>query len=177
MLSKDTLNKIYLVLGLVLILALLNFFPDQPANYSTTSSADRPKTPTDQVLIIPKINAWTPIVYLESSDPLALQLELAHSVVHQSGTAQIGQIGNAYILGDQKGVFADLEQLKKGDPITVVDPSGQTIFRVFATYFAASDNAANIAQDTRGRRLITLQQAPAIGSDEKRFTVVAEISN
>lgn len=182
-------NLILVLVGIIFLAVLVPFVNHSSIQQETKQEtkleeSSVPKTATSpQILFVPKINIWAPIVYVDSPNELDIQTALLRGVVHYSQTSIPGEQGNAYILGlasnyswlngSYNTVFADLSNLTIGDNITVIDYMGQTNFKVFATYIAKPDNALNIAQD-KNRRLITLQQAYPIGSSEKRFTAVAE---
>lgn len=182
--SKIDKRALVLVFGLVLIFIFFNGF-------SKPLPAEQPlsvfeKLPQDQIIFIPKINIWVPIIYVESTDELAIQHGLIGGVVHYAGTGRPGEVGNAYIVGHSSNyqwvnsnyneVFARLPQLQVGDNISVIDQSGQMNFQVISTYTVNPDNLNPLSQETGGRKLLTLQTSYPVGTAKQRFIVVAEFS-
>ncbi|MBI4363768.1 MAG: class E sortase [Candidatus Doudnabacteria bacterium] len=187
--QSHLIYRLFAVFGLIVFAILISpkAVQVEPPIKSEAEAVQKPQaSPVGQVLFIPKINVWVPVNYIDSTSEIEIQKSLLNGVVHVFGTPLPGEVGNAYLVGHASNyawsknpydsVFAHLNVLKIGDNITVIDYSGQTNFEVFSTYLAAPDNASNISQDTKGRRLLTLQAIYTVGSEEKRFTAVAELA-
>jgi LPXTG-site transpeptidase (sortase) family protein len=108
-----------------------------PAPAITTSSAVVPSADT---ISIPKINVNAPVEYITSDQETDIETALENGVVHYSGTALPGQVGNVAIFGHSsndwwqpgnfKFVFVLLDKLAPGDQITINYNSHQYVYQV-----------------------------------------------
>ncbi len=139
---------------------------------------------SSETLLIPRLSIQVPVLYAPSSREDDIQVLLRSGTVHLQGTALPGQIGNCYIvghssdfknaLGDYKTVFSRLPELKIGDEVRILSREETFIYRVINTSVIEPDDLSVLSQDTRGRKLLTLQTSYPIGSAKQRFLVVAE---
>ena len=185
-------RNLILVAICIAIFAVLNFLGDKENPMGTTEKSSLPlltaqqkPNPKDQILFIPKLGIWSPIVYGQSSNEVQLQLDLLKGIVHLPGTVMPGEVGNAYLVGSSSNhswvtsaynqVFADLEKLEAGDNVAVIDQSGQIIFEVTTIIIVPASDSTVTNQQTNGKRLLSLQAySPTM---EQRYVVVAELKN
>ncbi|MBI2607910.1 MAG: sortase [Candidatus Doudnabacteria bacterium] len=186
-------NRLLAIVILASIFVLASFFQERgpvsdevnakaPSQQITQSKQENPK---DQILFIPKLQVWVPIVYVEHEDALEMQTALTQGVAHLPNTSKPGEIGNAFILGYARNypwlvssyaqVFADLKQLEGGDFIAVIDQTGQLEFMVINIIATRAADFTVTNQETNGRRLLSLQAYYPFG-EEDRYVVVAELT-
>jgi sortase A len=138
----------------------------QPTNHSTQSAAWQMGT-----LRIPAIGVEEPVRV--GVDPSVLNM----GVGYWSGTAQPGQQGNV-VLGGHRTTwthpFADLDDLREGDLVTMTDGRGiEIMYRVTETMIVEPRDMW-IANDTATPSL-TLFACHPKGSARYRIVVVAEL--
>lgn len=193
--NENVKNKLWLVVVLLLIFVALSWLQQSKkptdlnqGNQQKTASevaADNTKKPEDQVLFIPKLGAWAPIIYAETQDEFQIQKNLISGVVHLPNTAKPGEVGNAYIIGHAVNysfvvskyneAFAKLSELQAGDTIAVIDQSGQMEFKVTTLIRTHSADFTTQTQATNGKRLLSLQAFYPANQAIDRYVVVAEL--
>ncbi len=83
--------------------------------------------PNQSTIIIPKISVRAPIIYADTTDENKVHDELHDGVVHYSGTAMPGEVGNSFITGHSSNywwdtgkynyIFVNLDRLEPGDKV------------------------------------------------------------
>ena len=178
--EKITIKQsLMLIAGLVVILWWLRL----PTALPSPGVLQKP-APLPYELVIPKLLIHAPIVYAASAQEHEIQNLLQSGVVHLSGTAEPGEVGNCYIvghssdylnaLGHYKTVFAGLPELKKGDRILIQTQDQTLEYFVQETRVVEPDDLSVLSQQTGGKKRITLQTSYPIGSARQRFIAVAE---
>lgn len=137
-------------------------------------------------LAIPSLGITAPIQYAIQKNEVEFQKLLQKGVVHYPNTALPGQIGNMFIFGHSsdyswskgsyKTVLALLPKLKKGSEIKIVDNNGYIYTYISKDVLVAAPTDIQwLDQDTKGKRLLTLQTSYPIGTALKRYLVIAEL--
>ncbi len=150
-------------------------------------STESNQTGEPNMLTIPSVGISAPIVESKDNTEKEFQEALKTGVVHYPGTAQVGELGNAYIFGhssdltfksgDYKTIFAPLPDIKKDAEILVTNGSGQQFrYVVFEQFVTKSDDVQLLSQDTKGEKILTLQTSYPIGTALKRYIVKAKLS-
>jgi len=148
-------------------------------------------TPSDNRLIIPRIDQNLPIVRVSSENLIArdwsalekdMQEALQDGVVHYPGTSMPGQSGNAVITGHSsyfpwdsgrfKDVFALLHQVVVGDKIIIYQEQEKYIYEVSEINVVLPDNV-DILKQTPEEKLTLITCTP-VGTNLKRLIVVAK---
>ena len=138
------------------------------------------------LLIVEALAIRVPIQYVAVVDENKFQQALANGVVHYPGTAQVGEVGNAYIFGHSsdfpwkagsyKTVFATLPKIKLGDQIVVSDRIGKKfIYEVKEAKIVSKDDLSVLDQRDYEKSWLTLQTSWPVGTALKRFVAVAEL--
>lgn len=147
--------------------------------------------PTDNRIVIPRINQNIPIVNVSSENLIkkdwnALEKDMQNSlkdgVVHYPGTALPGQKGNVAITGHSsyfpwdsgrfKDVFALLHEVQKGDKIVVYYSQEKYIYQVDEIK-VVKPNDIDILKQTPGDQLTLITCTP-VGTNLNRLVVTAK---
>jgi sortase A len=148
--------------------------------------------PSDDRIIIPRINQNIPIVKI-SSDSLIkrdwdtleneMQKALQDGVVHYPGTSLPGQTGNVVVTGHSsyfpwdpgrfKDVFALLHDVEKGDRIVIYYNQDKYLYEVNDKKVVMPDNIEVLKQTPDDR--ITLITCTPVGTNLKRLIVTAKL--
>jgi LPXTG-site transpeptidase (sortase) family protein len=149
-------------------------------------------TPPDYRLVIPKIGVNVPLV--EMSDEYIsndlwgdfekeVQIALRDGVVHYPGTANPGQLGNAFFTGhssyyewDQgryKNVFANLVQLKEGDTYYVYYKQRKFKYIVKETK-EVLPTEVGVLNQPEDERLSTIMTCWPLGTVLRRLIVIGQ---
>ncbi|QQS22569.1 sortase [bacterium] len=147
---------------------------------------ERPVVEEPSQLQIPSLDVVAPIQYVTESNEPVFQAALANGVVHYPGTAEFGAEGNSYIFGhssdfafskgDYKTVFALLPKIQIGAEVSVTNKEGEKyVYRVYDKFVVESNDVKQLEQNTRGKRILTLQTSYPIGTALKRYIVKAEL--
>jgi len=147
--------------------------------------------PTDNRIIIPRINKNIPIVRISSEtlvrrDWKALEKEmqgaLQNGVVHYPGTSLPGQSGNIAITGHSsyfpwdsgrfKDVFALLHEVVEGDKIVIYYDQKKYLYEISEIKVVLPDDIEVLKQTPDDR--LTLVTCTPIGTNLKRLIVVAK---
>ncbi len=148
--------------------------------------------PSDDRIIIPRINQNIPIVKISSDNLIKrdwdaledqMQKALQDGVVHYPGTSQPGQTGNVVITGHSsyfpwdpgrfKDVFALLHEVVKGDKIVIYFNQDKYIYEVNEIKVVMPDNIEVLKQTPDDR--ITLITCTPVGTNLKRLIVTAKM--
>lgn len=185
------LKKILIAVGVVLVALVLIQAPyllKQARFISGTLPGPTKNQPTgtpDQ-LRIPSLDISAPIQYVDEDNEEVYQKALRDGVVHYPGTAEIGQLGNAYIFGHSsdypfiagsyKTVFALLPRIEKGAEIIVTDKSGHEFtYIVTDSRVVEKDDLSVLDQMGNKEKLLTLQTSYPVGTALKRYVVLAKM--
>lgn len=137
---------------------------------------------------IEKINVKAPMVWSQSTDEKSMLKDLETGLSHYYKTAAPGQNGNAvisghssnyfWVKGDYNYIFKNLNNLEKGDNITVtfLQKNG----RVITYHYQVSDKFISAPADERifaetDGQTMTLSTCWPLGTNFKRLIVKAEI--
>lgn len=135
-------------------------------------------------LMIPSLELRAPIVESAGTTEGDFQRALQKGIVHYPGTAEAGQLGNAYYFGhssdfawtagEYKTVFARLPEIKNGSTIFVSDAAGKVYAYIVREQFVVDPDETSVLEQTRVPTL-TLQTSYPIGTAKQRYIVRAEI--
>ncbi len=150
-----------------------------------SSNASTGTWPKD-TLAIPSLGVLAPVVYVSETGEKTFQSALLNGVVHYPGSSLPGEVGNVYIFGHSsdyawskgayKSVFALLPKIKKGAEIKLTDSKGfMYTYLVTEQKVVGPNDVSVLAQDTAGKRILTLQTSYPIGTALKRYVVRAEL--
>ncbi len=157
--------------------------PTPIQNQSNTNSV--PHSEPNRIRI-PSLSIEAPLQYTNEINEEVFQRALEDGVVHYPGTAEVGQLGNAYFFGhssdypftagNYKTVFALLPHIKNGAEIVVTDKSGQEFTYVVIDQFVANNTDLGVL-DQKGNteKLLSLQTSYPVGTALKRYIVVARL--
>lgn len=139
----------------------------------------------DNFIYIPAIDVKTPLVYLEENNDELMKIKLKEGVVHYPKTALPGQKGNAFIFGhssyywwDDGGyntIFANLESLNIGDKIMVFYNGNLYVYEIKEKKIVEPTDFSVLEQGDSYR--LSLMTCTPLGTDLRRFIVVAELQN
>ena len=139
-------------------------------------------------IIIPKIGASAPIVFVNSTKPADFKAPLKRGVAHFP-SALPGEKGRVVILGHSAppywpkihydGVFSDLNDLAAGDEINIIFKGRQYKYRVTEKIFLkkGQDVPHNSSADENSHSELLLISCWPPGIDNKRIVVVSELAN
>jgi len=147
--------------------------------------------PTDDRLIIPRIEQNIPIVRVSSENLLAkdwnalekdMQKALQEGVVHYPGTSVPGQPGNTVVTGHSsyfpwdpgkfKDVFALLHKVVVGDEIVAYYNQQKYVYKVVEIKVVMPDNIEVLKQTSTPQ--LTLITCTPVGTNLKRLIVIAK---
>lgn len=158
------------------------YFFDVKTNNNLTPVPTPTPTPTsnESFLIIPKIAVKVPIIWNVPGDETVPALQ--NGVAHFSGTALPGQIGNVFISGHSsyywwddgkyKEVFALLEEMEKGDRITV-DYKGIIYTYEVSEKKVVKPNDVDVLNQ-QNERILSLMTCVPVGTNLNRLIVIAK---
>jgi LPXTG-site transpeptidase (sortase) family protein len=137
-------------------------------------------------LYIPTLDIRAPIILIDSVGEEVFQSALEKGVVLYPGTAPVGSVGNSYIFGhssdyvlakgDYKTVFALLPKIEIGAEILVTNERGEKFeYKVYDKFVAQKTATYLLDQDTKGKKILTLQTSYPIGTALQRYIVKAEL--
>lgn len=135
--------------------------------------------PSTPQVIIPKIGVTAPIIFLNTTDEKTIQDNLTRGVVHYSGTANPGEVGNTFITGHSsnfwwiKGnynyIFLNLNKLAVGDQAKIYYNGNKFVYSVKEVLVVEPSNTSVLApSDTPTLTLMTCTPA---GTNWKRLIV------
>lgn len=176
------LNGPYFFKQLKFMLGLTNVEDTLPRQ---SNSGEQEKGEPNKIQI-PSLNITAPIQYVSETNEEIFQIALRDGVVHYPGTADLGQVGNAYIFGHSsdmafvpgsyKTVFALLPSIKNGAEIVVSGKDGVMYrYEVFDQFVANNTDTFLLEQNTNGKKILTLQTSYPVGTALKRYIVKAEL--
>lgn len=135
--------------------------------------------PQTSQLNIPKIGVTAPIIFLASRAEQEIQNNLTQGVVHYSGTAKPGEVGNSFITGHSsnfwwvKGnynyIFVNLDKMAAGDQAKIYHNGKKYVYSVTEVKIVEPNDVSVIAQtDTP---TLTLMTCTPPGTNWKRLIV------
>ena len=140
-------------------------------------------SPTEDTLIIPKINVDAPIVYMQSYDNNQILEDIKRGVGHYLGTAKPGRVGNTFLTGhssyywwsggEYNQIFANLDKLEIGDLIYAYNDGDKFVYRVSDTFIIRPSETGVLNQTEEP--MLTLMTCTPIGTNLKRLIVQAEL--
>lgn len=163
------------------------YFDRHPPIVNLANKPEQPPVALEpDTLWIESLGIKAPVLYVEKADENLFQKALRSGVVHYPGTALPGEIGNVYIFGHSsndlwvKGeyntIFALLPKIAVGAEILLTNSQGQIHKYVVTESGAVSAKAVEyLGQDTKGKKILTLQTSYPIGTSLKRWVVRAEL--
>lgn len=136
-------------------------------------------------LLIPALGIEAPVVEAATRTQAAYKAALREGVTHLPGTAEPGDVGNAYLFGHSsdlpwapggyKTVFALLPEIARGTRIYVTDADGNAFAYVSGDTRIVKPDDLSVTEDSgNGKRTLTLQTSYPIGTALRRFIVVAD---
>jgi LPXTG-site transpeptidase (sortase) family protein len=149
-------------------------------------------TPSDNRIIIPKINKNVPIVEIPEKNLIKqnckaleedMQNGLVDGVVHYPGTAKPGQTGNFFVTGHSsfyawtkskyKDVFALLPELEIGDRVTVYYDQRKYTYEIISRTTVRPTDTSSLKATSDKR--ITIMTCWPIGTDLSRLIFVGKL--
>jgi len=135
--------------------------------------------PPDSQIVIPKIGITAPIIFLASRNEQEIQNNLTRGVVHYSGTAKPGEVGNSFITGHSsnfwwvKGnynyVFVNLDKMAAGDQAKIYHNGKKYVYSVTEVKTVEPNDVSVVTQtDTP---TLTLMTCTPPGTNWKRLIV------
>jgi sortase A len=141
--------------------------PSQPRTATTIDPRTQVAPPEGQPLakiMIPKINVdWTVVEGVQLTD-------LANGPGHYPGTPLPGQIGNAAIAGHRTthgAPFYRINELKKGDRITIKTFTGKYVYVVFKDPFPVAPTDYFVVANTPDAELTLTSCHPRYSADQR----------
>lgn len=181
------------VVVILAIFVLVNwgFFATRVSYWISHDVFNRPARLTQDIsgqpdrLAIPSLGLEAPLVYVDATDELTLQIGLTKGVVHYPGTAQPGEYGNAFYFGhssdfptkpgNYKTIFALLPEIKLGDIIDITNQSGRLFrYQVIDKQIVSSSQTEFLSQSDQSDKILTLQTSYPVGTALKRYIVQAK---
>jgi len=168
-----------------IVLSILGFFYTFYPLFSAYFPQDIPKTiDTSSSLVIPKINAYSPII--KNVDPFnekEYNQALQHGVAMAKGSQLPGNTGLTYLFAHSSGnpwqltrfntIFFRLGELEKGDEIVVYEDGRAYVYGVIDTKeVSPSEISYLLDYDFEG---LILQTCTPIGTDLKRLLIFATL--
>ena len=147
---------------------------------------DQPVKAEPNQLYIPSLEIVAPIIFVEGTTEAVFQPALANGVVQYPNTAKVGTVGNTYIFGhssdfafskgNYKTVFALLPKIEIGAEILASNEAGERFtYKVYDKFVAKKTDVHLLDQETKGRKILTLQTSYPIGTALQRYIVKAEL--
>ncbi len=138
----------------------------------------------EPMLIIPKINVQTPVVYDEESiEEAAVQTALERGVLHYATTPEPGEFGNSVIFGhssnnilnggDYKYVFVQLNKMEIGDTFYIHKNGTRYVYKIFDKKIVRPDQVS-VLQNDESDASMTLITCDPPGTAINRLVVVGE---
>lgn len=141
----------------------------------------------DNTLVIPKINASSPLIY--NVDPFTksvYQDALKNGVAHAKGTSLPGEDGTVFLFAHSSGnpweltryntVFLRLSELERGDSILLY-ANNTTYEYTVAEKKEVWPQEVSYLKEVSDENILILQTCTPIGTDLKRLLVFAELTN
>lgn len=173
------------------ISARVSFFLHKPNSATVIRPKSEPVLPLEgswpkDTLAIPSLGISAPVIYNVEQSEDAFQVALQRGVVHYPGSGLPGEVGNVYIFGHSsdyawskgefKSVFAVLPKIEKGAEIKLTDSKGfMYTYLVTNQFVVGPKDVSVLSQDTKGKRMLTVQTSYPIGTALKRYVVQAEL--
>jgi len=160
----------------------LNRLPGIVINKTETKKISTTPVNTDFTIVIPKINVNSNIVSnVDLNNKDKAELILKKNIGHALGSALPGQKGTVYLYGhsafmdifgsEQNSVFYLLDKLEAGDEIEV-------FYNGYRYFYLVSEAKVTEASDVSfllsGKEQLVLQTCWPLGTDLKRFVVIAK---
>jgi LPXTG-site transpeptidase (sortase) family protein len=138
--------------------------------------------PSGSHILIPKIGVSAPIVFSPSADEPTIQKYLQSGIVHYPGTANPGEVGNAFLTGHSsnfwwiKGnynyIFVNLDKLVSGDQAIIYHSGNKYVYTVTTKSIVLPEETSVLAQtDTP---ILTLMTCTPPGTNWKRLIVTLD---
>ena len=194
LLRRRYLNRFLWSIGIILLVliainaqyfwAQIKYYATPVSPASPAEAVPGPETGEPNQLNIPSLGITAPIQYATEKTEAAYQAALINGVVHYPETAQVGEVGNAYLFGHSsdyvwspghyKTVFALLPKIQIGAEITASNADGRVFhYRVADKSVVTPDDLSVLNQDTGGEKILTLQTSYPVGTALKRYIVKA----
>lgn len=135
--------------------------------------------PAGSQIIVPKIGVTAPIVFINSHAEKDIQAALTQGVVHYAGTANPGEIGNAFITGHSsnfwwvKGnynyIFINLDKLAVGDQAKIYHNGKKFVYSVKETKIVDPKDISVLTQSDTPT--LTLMTCVPPGTNWRRLVV------
>jgi LPXTG-site transpeptidase (sortase) family protein len=135
--------------------------------------------PENPTLVIPKIGATAPIIFVNTYDEAVIQNSLKGGVVHYYQTAEPGKVGNSFITGhssnywwekgDYNYIFANLEKLAVGDQAKIYYNGNKFLYQVTDIKIVEPTDLSVLEQTSKPT--LTLMTCTPPGTSWKRLIV------
>lgn len=143
------------------------------------TSAEIPAEIRQFGLKIDRLNLLVPVIKnVDGTNKTLYNRSLKKGVAHYLGTALPGEVGNVFIFGHSSSAFDNgpyakafekLNDLKKGDLITVYFENKEIVYQVTGIMVVAKDDLAVLNQTSE--KILTLMTCWPVGTNEKRLIV------
>lgn len=164
---------------------LLGLNPVQQTQTSNSVSSTE-EVGEPNLLQIPSLNITAPLQYVSENNEDVFQKALQSGVVHYPGTADVGQLGNAYFFGHSsdyiftpgsyKTVFALLPSIQNGAEIIISGQDGHIYhYEVISQAVVTNSDLSVLDQKGNQEKLLSLQTSYPVGTALKRYVVVAKL--
>lgn len=179
--NKQLILRLLLVAGVIGIFVFFN----RPTDTGPAAPEVLGSTKEASSIAIPKIGITAPLVFDELTDSESVVAALKKGVVHFTGTALPGEVGNSYFFAhssDTPGsgnpfgeIFKDLPMMAAGDEIEMVYEGKLYIYTVLEIRVIDPLDVSVLDPETEGEEILTLQTSYPVGTAQQRFIVIASI--
>ncbi len=170
--------------------AIASISPDPPitSRAAALGADDDPRLPTPEAVPAPEVVRPVSVLGRIQIPTIGLDANLFDQITtasidlgpsHWPGSAPIGGIGNAIIAGHRvthSAPFHDLDRLRAGDPITLMDSGGTAYTYTVTESFVVSPDSLWITDQTPERTL-TLFTCHPLHSAEQRLVIRAALTS
>lgn len=157
---------------------------DLQAIQDVTSAIDQKiSVPSQDTILIPKINVTAPLVYPDQRDNAAILEAIKEGVAHYPNTALPGRVGNVFLTGHSSyywwsggkynQVFALLDKLATGDLIYVYYQGGRYSYRVSRAFVVNPDQVDVL--NASDKPILTLMTCTPVGTNLRRLIIQADL--
>lgn len=175
---------VYMLINASLLYQKINFsFNKQKLTREKNKIIDY-KLYRNNTIIIPQIGLEAPIIFPKEQNEHIILESLKTGIVHFPYTAKPGQPNNSVLIGhsanfwwnrgDFNTIFANLNKIKKDDPIFVVHKNKLHQYLVTEKIYINTTDLSILNQNNQST--ITLLTCWPLGSDIKRLAIIGRLS-
>lgn len=135
--------------------------------------------PNQNTILLPKIGVSAPIAFLDTTNEKVIEDYLTRGVVHYAGTANPGEVGNAFITGhssnfwwikgDYNYIFLNLNKMAIGDQAKIYYNGKKFVYQVSNIKVVEPTDTSVLAQGSTPT--LTLMTCTPAGTNWKRLIV------